>query len=101
METEGVSGDIYIILYDENFTDITTDDNSGIAEFSRIQTTLESGNYSIIVFEDGNDAVITYYNLTLTVFEIPVISEFTDAWIISLFSLLPIIAAIVYKKKQK
>ncbi len=77
IETSGTSGDTVLFLYYENLTYITVNDNSGVDSFSKIVMTLEPGNYTIRIVENGDDEVINNYSITLTVYEMPEIHEFT------------------------
>ncbi len=95
---DGSIGDSYIVLYDENFTEIIADNNSGIGEFSMLEIVLEAGEYTVIVSANGNDHIIPSYTLTLMAYDIPIVSEFTYEWSLSL---LPLFVIIIYKKKKK
>ena len=77
IETSGTSGDTVLFLYDTNLTLISVNDNSGIDSFSKIILSLESGNYTIRIVENGDDDVISSYAITLTAYEIHEIHEFT------------------------
>ena len=85
-------------MYDENFTEIIADDNSGTGEFSKLEIELESGDYTVVVSANGNDHIIPSYTLTLMAYDIPIVSEFTYEWSLSL---LPLFVIIIYKKKKK
>jgi hypothetical protein len=96
--TDGIIGDSYIVLYDENFTEIIADDNSGTGEFSLLEIVLESGDYTVVVYANGNNHIIPSYTLTLMAYNVPIVSEFAYDWTLSL---LPLFVIIIYKKKKK
>jgi hypothetical protein len=66
IETSGTSGDTVLFLYDENLTLITVNDNSGVDSFSKIILSLDTGNYTIRIVENGDDEMISSYSITLT-----------------------------------
>jgi len=76
IETSGTSGDTVLFLNDENLTLITVNDNSGVDSFSKIILTLDTGNYTIRIVENGDNAVINSYLITLTAYEIREIHAF-------------------------
>ncbi|MCG3224500.1 MAG: hypothetical protein H7647_08540, partial [Candidatus Heimdallarchaeota archaeon] len=95
----GTSGDTVLFLYDENLTLITVNDNSGVDSFSKIVLTLESGNYTIRIVENGDDELINNYSITLTVHEMPEIHEFTIQSTLSI-TLIFIISSTLFLSKN-
>ncbi len=105
IETAGLSGDSVIDLYHENLTLISVNDNSGVDLFSKIIETLDAGNYTIKIVENGSDEVIISYSITLTAYEIHEIHEYTIRLSLSL-TLIVIISIILltknyWKRKMK
>ncbi len=101
IETSGTSGDTVLFLYDENLTLIAVNDNSGVDSFSKIILTLESGNYTIRIVENGDDDVINHYSISLTVYEIPEIHEFTIQLSLSLILIVIISTFFILKNDWK
>lgn len=98
IETALSNGDSYISLRSANGSEIILDDSDGA---SQIEITLDSGNYTVVVFAGNNDHIIPSYTLSLMVYEVPIISEFTYKWFITVYSILPILAIIIKRKKKK
>jgi len=69
IETFGSSGNTYLRLYAENKTLIAYDDANGTNLFSRIEMNLIAGTYYVAVTENGNDAIIDNYVLSLSVYD--------------------------------
>lgn len=101
IEISDSPGDSYLELFDENRILIASDDNSGSNNLSKITISLDSGNYTISITENGNDAIINRYNITLSAFQVPIISEYVA--LLGLFTLTSILIAltILVKKKKK
>ncbi len=99
IETSGTSGDTVLFLYDENLTQITVNDNSGVDSFSKIILKLDTGNYTIRIVENGDDEVIISYSITLTAYEIQEIHEFTIQLSLSVI-LLVFVSTILLSKNE-
>ncbi len=72
IETSGADGDTKMLLYNEAFAEIDSDDDSGAELFSRIERTcgvnaLLPGTYYVRIDEYNNDGEIAAYNLDLSV----------------------------------
>ncbi|MGD1993923.1 MAG: trypsin-like serine protease [Anaerolineae bacterium] len=63
LETEGLSGDTRMWLYDSGLWEIDYDDDDGAGYFSRMQTMLPPGTYYVKVDEYGNNDKIHDYEL--------------------------------------
>jgi hypothetical protein len=61
IETNGISGDTVMWLYDGLVGELATDDDGGVGYFSRIQMTLSMGTYYVRIKEYNNKALISEY----------------------------------------
>ncbi|MFH1378510.1 MAG: pre-peptidase C-terminal domain-containing protein, partial [Planctomycetota bacterium] len=65
LETSGASGDTAMSLYNSSQSLLQTDYNSGTGNFSRIETYLTAGTYYVMVCENGQNAAIPAYVMSL------------------------------------
>jgi hypothetical protein len=68
LETEGLSGDTRMWLYNSGLGEIDYDDDGGTGYFSRIYTMLAPGTYYVKIDEYGNDDKIYDYELRFDAF---------------------------------
>jgi len=83
VETNGGAGDTVLQLYgpDTDKVLLTSDDNSGNRDFSRIERVLEPGQYWARVSENGSNARIATYTLSVSATDVnPTPFAFVDAF---------------------
>ena len=101
VETSGLSGDTVLYLYYENLSLISYNDNSGVDQFSKIIATLSDGTYLIKIVENGNDATIIDYAISLTALIVHEIAEYQNQLLLAISVLFTLILIRSFKASKK
>jgi sulfatase modifying factor 1 len=74
IETNGVSGDTAMWLYNEQIVELSYDDDNGVGSFSKIQTSLSTGTYYVRIKEYNDKAIISEYFVSVLATPIEILS---------------------------
>ena len=101
IEITAAEGDSFIQLFDSSKILIESDDDSGTGNLSSISITLDTGNYTAEITEDGNNAILNHYNLSLLAFQHGVISEYSKILGLVVSSITVLTVVILRKNNKK